>query len=370
MLASLVCAFAALLGSLQFDDAGRDERAVAVARLLLHHDMQIGSLETRHADYVQVQQADGGWRSRELLRAGLAGEDSLGNWYFRGVAGERADLDAEIVEVGAAYVSTASYSVGWIPGKDVFIIQEPLQNPRLYPGPFMALGRWLDTTGIRRLGELLLQSPTLQIQDVDPEEGTLLLRGDGILIDGAPSVLLVTVSREYGYAPIAIRRFDALYNSLAEEILTLSYTLVDDIWVPKAGTRTLYTRTTLSAAKKREYEQLRDHHSAKAGNSGDPNAEALRAAALQIFGPEGWPVAPLGPVMTSFEIEEVRGLNAELTPQLMTAVVSPEAVVFNTVNGLDTESTTLEAVIQGFPLVRVSDGAIDSDRAIKDREHR
>ncbi|MGI9014613.1 MAG: hypothetical protein ACR2GY_10240 [Phycisphaerales bacterium] len=339
------------------DQQGRDERGVAIAELLNHYDAQIKSIETLQKVEIQVyipataEHEEPSWRAPERYREGRFGEDSGGNWYFRGSMGGRADFNSEMTQAPGCYASTPGYSVGWQPGADVFIIQEPLELPRYYAGPFMALGRWLDTTGSKRIGELLLASKTLQIQDVEQESGMVMLRGEAE-IDGVPNVLLVTVDSRHGFGPVAIRRFDATYNSLIEEIINTEFTLVDDIWIPTAGTRVLFSRSRLSAKEMQRFNGERQQN-AREMNLESDHPDVIRAVASSMFGERGWPVTPLGPVMTSFKVTETCTLNQPLSTEMMTAFASPEATIFNTVNGLDTEVSPMEDVLRGCDLIKV-----------------
>ncbi|MGI9015004.1 MAG: hypothetical protein ACR2GY_12260, partial [Phycisphaerales bacterium] len=332
----------------------RQDEARAVVEALLAHDRSISSIECQQEVAVRrlvaANPQGGEWDEWAVIRNGRFGEDSSGNWYFRGQNGGRSTPDGPVTLHEDAFVSDTFHTVAFRPGANLYIIWEPQQHPRYFPGPFQALGRWLDTSGTKRLGELLLDADDLTIQDVDGDDGLILLRGEA-MIDGVLSMLLVTVDRTRSFAPVVIRRFDANHNYLAEVIMNEAFELVEGVHVPSRGTRTLYTRAGPSPEETRGYDAALQRAAMKLKRSVD-DPQVVREAASAFWGQDGWPVTPVGGVMNRYHFVTFHSINRGLDTDSMRVRIAPDAAVFNNINGLDNnpqEGEPLQKVIEGYP---------------------
>src|SRR5690606_9385016 len=112
------------------------------------------------------------------------GENRKGEWYFNGRTGLRPELKSTAEEItwsDVRFASTSMLTVATTPGSNVLLITEPQEQPRYYPGPMAAIGRWLKITGTQTLSELLLGAKDLAVQNIDQEKGLVQVRGEVVL---------------------------------------------------------------------------------------------------------------------------------------------------------------------------------------------
>ncbi|MGI9014579.1 MAG: hypothetical protein ACR2GY_10070 [Phycisphaerales bacterium] len=342
-------------GALDTPESRSDDATAEIVALAMQaHDRRIRAIEWVQSVFVRNHDPETGVAGDWVLRKkGTFGEDSSGNWYYHGSSGKRANIEDEMEYVDEAFTSTPMYAVGWLSGRNEFVIQPPFELPRYQAGPFMGLGRWLEITGTRRLSEILLESDMLRVHEVDEAKGRVTLAAEAVVSD-QPCSLLITVDRQYSYAPVIIRRYNAAYNALAEEIINTEFQRIDDVWIPTAGTRAMFTRGRLTEAQSRKFKaSVAGHASEMSLAETDP--AVTRAAALELFGDGGWPVTLLADVMTSFSIHEVLSVNAGLRAELFRVRVPPTALVTNAMNGLHTRMTSIDAVVAGFDLIVLED---------------
>ncbi|HYE02076.1 MAG TPA: hypothetical protein VD963_02455 [Phycisphaerales bacterium] len=114
-------------------------------------------------------------------------------------------------------------------------------DPGLVNSPLTFLGRFVETSGKRRLGELLLESDDLSYLG-RREDGAHLVRGY-VQANGQALEVRVAIDPERGFCPVEIQVFDGIVHSLSVRWRATEALNRDGIWLPVAGEFCVYART-------------------------------------------------------------------------------------------------------------------------------
>lgn len=205
------------------------------------------------------------------------------------------------------------------------------------------LGRHLDYGNHefgRRPSELMRQAVALEYLEATAEVPWPGLRGKGALSDGTVS-LEVRVDPDRGFAPRRFRTIRDRDGATGEELFTVSYSQVDDVWIPSCGVcASPYTEVVsdpdnpLSPAVQKDFQQARTLDGLPEGCRSIDLAAAIASGQrvrvidatnkivegpMACFRSEDGPYAP-----TVLQVSDVR-LNGEVSLDEMFATLPPQA---------------------------------------------
>lgn len=157
------------------------------------------------------------------------------------------------------------------------------------------LGRHIDVTGQKRLGELLAQSKDLALRG-SSERGLPRIAAT-VLVYSLIAELEVEVDPEHGFAPRSITVRDRAVRVPYYRYETTSFVRVDDVWLPESGTveTRCYTPTPEQAAALKA--ALASRGCSKESDITKPEVQAVYAEVIpQVFGKDeassSWLVPP------------------------------------------------------------------------------
>ncbi|MGE3107735.1 MAG: hypothetical protein AB7G11_13395 [Phycisphaerales bacterium] len=307
MLITAAAGILAMLGCHQAPPDATREEAIAYATAMLIHDRSIRSLEWYQEI---VRQPDPGG-PLETVQTAREGFDELGRSYQHWVV-TFPEPDGSVHAWKPSYSSDGVTTVAFDPANPETLKRFPDPEPTGYPTPPLLLGRYIEATGKRRLGERLIEAPSLRIERAMDSDGVVRLSAQ-LAINNVVSIVHVDIDSGKSYAPTRIEVDDVLAGRPHEIIYVTAFeryvpshapincdACPDAIWIPVKGRRETYMLKETDE-NRAGFKRLREAIERSGVNSDgvnplDPATQAAyRAAILEAFGPEGVPYVPLVP---------------------------------------------------------------------------
>lgn len=302
-----------------------ESAAIAIVQGLLVHDQSIQSLEWHGS--VFLERNDG---VRVPVYEGAQAFEGLASWAANWRHYTRDDNDVPLEPLAHQYfVESDGLTRAYNPRANGGLIRPEELERMGFASPWMLLGRHIDWSRMRRMGELLLGAENLRITQPDNGNGCVTVRGLfkagwRLGIDDWREIE-VTVDTTRSFVPVHVAMFDDLWGYPMEEFATTRVEYVAGVWVPTRGWRVLHEHPLHaewfddededeSPRAKRFAVELTKLGIAGTESRNDPSVRAkFREALSSAFDGQPLPLVPVIGVST-FELSEPIRVNVGIAP--------------------------------------------------------
>jgi hypothetical protein len=295
---------------------------------MLINDRSIQSLQWEQE--ILIERRDGGLEVFSRTRQGF---DALGQWYDKGMRSFRGDNGALAIYHSDFVYDGAAMRTLHLETRAGFIRPAEMEM-RSAPSPQMLLGRYLDFTSYRLLGEVMQAGDELNLVENETNPSLVDLSASVVLNDKR-ATLVVTVDPSQGFAPCRITRRDELLDAVKEIIVTNRFAHVGDVWIPTHGSRTLFRIADLTGDEIGATRRAQE--GAGLSENSDYNDPAVRRAAVDavhsVFGGEGAPTVALGDGTMFLKVTKLGPLNEPLPESELTLDIPADARIVNVFTG-------------------------------------
>lgn len=335
-------------GTELYAEESRQQEARSLAHALLTHDLTLRSMEWHERTLIRDASAE----QLVVLNESDQGMDEWGRWYSHGSVGYRNQL-GEMSYYRVHYAFDGQIVQTFNEANNSGLIRPLETELRSMVAPFLMLGRAIDFTTYRRLGQLLLDTDSLRLST--PVDAGIATLSASLQLNGKPAVLEVEVDTRHGFAPRAIRRYDDVWGILKEEIVASKFELHSGVWIPTNGHRTSFAVDDRDAQRTAALnaELSRVALSERQGLSHMETHALFRAAIRTVFGPEGAHTVPIGEGRYDLEITSITAVNETMADGKFEITYPTGALVVDVYTG--TGNVMAEAQEEG----QARDGAPD-----------
>ena len=309
----------ACMGDARPELAPPEARAIATAIAI--NDAKIKSLEWEQ----EVAFQNGG--RRDLLEEGEHGFDEW-RWYARLRWGHCEEPGGPMTYEGAEYTSVDDTTLTRHTELGGGMVRPPGLERYLWRSPETLLGRWLDTSGRRSLGELLLNADRLEVFDPAEEDGLVHLRA-WTRLNLAYVVLDVAADPAHDFRVVEVTVADALLRTIHERRRVLEFTHIDGVWIPTAGVETVYANSMTeqeSAAMSAEMKRLGLRRETM--DPRDPEVQRKCAEMVaSVFGEKGITSEPLGVGDMELRVRRIISVNRPIDDRKFEIQYDPAATI-------------------------------------------
>ncbi len=333
--------------------------AAAVATAVLAHDQSVRTIEYEvvvERLFPNKEVSEENW---VMTHRSGHGFDESGAWYADVTKWwVRGHPDSEDMEFARIEYRTPDGSVQeTLNHQNTSGLIKPSDRTILwFPNPSLFLGRMVATDAKQRLGELLLQSPDLKLEQSPPElPGCIRLRGT-VSTGGMIAVLVVDTKPSYGFLPVRIETRESMLDFPIEVMSVTEAKEFGGVWVPVRGIReTFYCCEWGEGVHERLNEAFEEagFSSARGALRPDVKDPEIRARYLRVvrtfFGPDGVPFRPMDGSPQRFRVEGDVLVNQPISPGKFRVKWPDSAKWIDVFKGVDQDGRRIEDPDEELP---------------------